>query len=570
MVYGSGYASADDVVGHELAHGVTDFSAHLFYYYQAGAINESLSDVFGELIDQSDGRGNDTAAVRWQMGEDLPIGAIRDMRDPTAFNDPDRIQSPNYFSGPEDRGGVHFNSGVNNKAAFLMTDGGVFNGRTVTALGLTKTAKINYEAQSNMLTSGSDYNDLYHILPQACNQLVGTIGITVANCVNHVAAVIATQMNLQPTTGVFHPEAPICAAGQVPTDLFYDNLENTASGNWTKGRIQGASNWAYPQSPNDYPGYDATVATSGKYNMWGDNPETTADFWIGKAVGVTVPAGKQTFLRFKHLYEFESGFSSNYDGGVIEYSINNGASWVDAGSLFKSAGDWGYQGSIASGLGNPLGGRQGYVGRSDGYFSSRATLTELAGKSVRFRYRIGADGSIGSYGWYLDDLRVYTCAAPVAPPPTTNKLQNPGFELDNNDDGRLDFWSWDSSALRMPTVKRTGQYALWLRAVDNQPFVFGQTVTGLTQGTTYTTQGYFNIPATTKLVNARLKIKWRNSANAIISTTVVKAYTDDNAGVWQFASVATVAPTATNNARVQLVVNGLSSTVYVDDLVFRP
>ncbi|MEJ7653020.1 MAG: hypothetical protein WKH64_06595 [Chloroflexia bacterium] len=38
MVYGAGYASADDVVGHELAHGVTDFSAHLFYYYQAGAI----------------------------------------------------------------------------------------------------------------------------------------------------------------------------------------------------------------------------------------------------------------------------------------------------------------------------------------------------------------------------------------------------------------------------------------------------------------------------------------------------------------------------------------------------
>ncbi|MEJ7653019.1 MAG: hypothetical protein WKH64_06590 [Chloroflexia bacterium] len=48
--------------------------------------------MFGELIDQSDGRGNDTAAVRWQMGEDLPIGDPRH-RDPTAFNDPDGCKS---------------------------------------------------------------------------------------------------------------------------------------------------------------------------------------------------------------------------------------------------------------------------------------------------------------------------------------------------------------------------------------------------------------------------------------------------------------------------------------------
>ena len=45
MAYGDGFASADDVVGHELTHGVTEFSSHLFYYFQSGAINESLSDV---------------------------------------------------------------------------------------------------------------------------------------------------------------------------------------------------------------------------------------------------------------------------------------------------------------------------------------------------------------------------------------------------------------------------------------------------------------------------------------------------------------------------------------------
>ena len=54
MVYGDGYASADDVVGHELTHAVTEHSANLLYYYQSGALNESMSDVFGETVDLED------------------------------------------------------------------------------------------------------------------------------------------------------------------------------------------------------------------------------------------------------------------------------------------------------------------------------------------------------------------------------------------------------------------------------------------------------------------------------------------------------------------------------------
>ena len=100
MYYGTGFTSGDDVVGHELAHGVTEFTSNLFYYYQSGAINESLSDVFGELVDLTNGRGTDTPAVRWQLGEDLPaIGVIRDMENPRppAAPDPDRMTSPDYF-----------------------------------------------------------------------------------------------------------------------------------------------------------------------------------------------------------------------------------------------------------------------------------------------------------------------------------------------------------------------------------------------------------------------------------------------------------------------------------------
>ena len=127
MAYGDGYAIGDDVTGHELTHGVTEFSSGLLYFFQSGAINEAMSDIFGEYVDQTTpSLGNDAAGVRWLIGEDIPIGAIRNMANPPAFGDPDRMGSPNYAEDPffDDQGGVHTNSGVANKAAFLITDGG--------------------------------------------------------------------------------------------------------------------------------------------------------------------------------------------------------------------------------------------------------------------------------------------------------------------------------------------------------------------------------------------------------------------------------------------------------------
>src|SRR5678809_204665 len=95
--------------------GVTQYTSNLFYYYQSGAINESLSDVFGEFIDQTNGHGNDAPSVKWLLGEDVAgLGAIRDMKNPSSFGQPDRMTSPYYYTGSGDSGGVHTNSGVNN------------------------------------------------------------------------------------------------------------------------------------------------------------------------------------------------------------------------------------------------------------------------------------------------------------------------------------------------------------------------------------------------------------------------------------------------------------------------
>ena len=174
MTYGDGFAAADDVVAHELSHGVTEYSSALVYSNQSGALNESYSDIFGEAVDLTNTGGNDSSAVRWDMGEDIPgIGAIRDMMDPTRFSDPDRTNSTYYYCGTSDSGGVHTNSGVPNKAFALMVDGGTFNGYTIAALGMDKSAAIEYRTNTVYLTSSAKMLDNYNGLIRSCGDLYG-------------------------------------------------------------------------------------------------------------------------------------------------------------------------------------------------------------------------------------------------------------------------------------------------------------------------------------------------------------------------------------------------------------
>lgn len=217
MYFGQGFAAADDVVAHELAHGFTQYESNLIYLNQSGALNESFSDVWGEFVDQSNGAGTDTPAVKWLMGEDVPgFGAIRNMKDPTTFGDPDRTCSPNFYEGSADNGGVHINSGVSNKLCYLLTDGDTFNGQTVTAMGIPLVADLYYEVQTNLLTSSSDYLDFYNALTQAAINL----GLNATQQANIEAACLAVEITAS-TSCVLPPPPPAnddCAAA-VPVTL---------------------------------------------------------------------------------------------------------------------------------------------------------------------------------------------------------------------------------------------------------------------------------------------------------------------------------------------------------------
>ncbi|WP_156722813.1 M4 family metallopeptidase [Streptomyces apocyni] len=138
MVFGDGdrevfldFTIPVDVIGHELAHGVTQYTANLAYFGQSGALNESLSDVFGSLIKQY-ALGQSAEAADWLIGagllaERINGKALRSMKEPgTAYDDPLLGKDPQpstmdgYVRTGRDNGGVHINSGIPNHAFYLV------------------------------------------------------------------------------------------------------------------------------------------------------------------------------------------------------------------------------------------------------------------------------------------------------------------------------------------------------------------------------------------------------------------------------------------------------------------
>lgn len=171
MVYGDGdgqmfqkggFTKCLDVIGHELTHGVTQFTAGLRYRSQSGALNESLSDVFGSLVKQHS-LGQSADQADWLIGEgilgpQLPGQALRSLKAPgTAFQfDNQPADMAHYVDLPDDgdprhdHGGVHINSGIPNHAFYLAA----------TALGgnaWEKAGSIWYRALTTRLKEDSDF-----------------------------------------------------------------------------------------------------------------------------------------------------------------------------------------------------------------------------------------------------------------------------------------------------------------------------------------------------------------------------------------------------------------------------
>ena len=193
MSYGDGNGSTFsplvtlDIAGHEMTHGVTQYTAGLTYANESGALNESMSDVFGAMV-ESYARGGAITADTWKIGEQCytPANgtgdALRYMDNPhlagnggyTADDDPDHYAE--RYTGTADSGGVHINSGIGNKAFYLAVAGGTHHrsGVTVTGMGSTNAARIWYRALTVYMTSSTNFSGARTATLNAATDLFGS------------------------------------------------------------------------------------------------------------------------------------------------------------------------------------------------------------------------------------------------------------------------------------------------------------------------------------------------------------------------------------------------------------
>lgn len=175
-----------DIAGHEMTHGVTQFTANLTYSNESGALNESMSDVFGAMV-ESYARGGTVNADTWKIGEQCytPANgtgdALRYMDNPhaagnggyTSDDDPDHYSE--RYTGTADNGGVHINSGIGNKAFYLVAAGGThhLSGVTTTGIGTGDAGRIWYRALTVYMTSSTNFSGARTATLNAATDLFG-------------------------------------------------------------------------------------------------------------------------------------------------------------------------------------------------------------------------------------------------------------------------------------------------------------------------------------------------------------------------------------------------------------
>jgi len=190
MVYGDGdedlpeekrlfnrFTISLDIIGHELTHGVTQYEANLAYWDQSGALNESMSDVFGSLVKQFQ-RKHTAAEADWIIGEGLFTSnvngvGIRSMKAPgTAYDDPVLGKDPqpghmdNYVKTVNDNGGVHINSGIPNHAFYVIA-------QTLGGYAWEEAGMIWYKTLTDKLTDRATFQEAADLTFEAAGELYG-------------------------------------------------------------------------------------------------------------------------------------------------------------------------------------------------------------------------------------------------------------------------------------------------------------------------------------------------------------------------------------------------------------
>ncbi|MGH8252303.1 MAG: M4 family metallopeptidase [Steroidobacteraceae bacterium] len=382
------------------------------------------------------GVGSDNS-VRWLMGEDAAAfgGAIRDMASPNCYLNPAKVTDDLYHCATSDNGGVHINSGVDNRAYSLLVDGGTFNGESVAPIGLTKAAHIWFKAKLAYQHPATDFADHADALEQSCSDLIGDnlasleTGapsgqmISASDCAQLAKAVDAVEFRTPPSQCNFQPllaQSPpaVCPAGKKAKKLFTDNFNNgTASmDRWTETH-EGTPDftlrdWSVVGNlPDGRAGkaFFAPDPTFGTCAVGGDESSVLHLDSPVISLPSTAPAPR---VVFDHWVATEP----LWDGGNVKISVNGGA-WQtipDAKFIYNAYNAT--LNTVTQGNTNPLAGQRGFTGTDGGEVEGSwgRTIIDLTGiaapkDKIKLRFDFGTDGCGGAFGWYVDNLQVLQC-----------------------------------------------------------------------------------------------------------------------------------------------------------------
>jgi hypothetical protein len=167
----------------------------------------------------------------------------------------------------------------------------------------------------------------------------------------------------------------------------------------------GAPGWSHSGTQDTWD-FSSTRVHSGAYSMHAANPSTPSDQMLVSPAFV-LPAGlPQTTLQFWNYQRMEDRNGGCYDGGLLEVTTDGGTTWTQINSGLQADP---YDGPIASGLGNPLSGKNAWCGDPQDWLNSVIDLGAYAGETAQFRFRLGTDNAVSREGWYIDDVAVQSC-----------------------------------------------------------------------------------------------------------------------------------------------------------------
>lgn len=400
MIYGDGGRIFEplpyglDVVGHEFTHGVIDATSQLIYEGQSGALNESYADVFGVMIDRDD----------WDIGEDViksppfPTPFLRSLEDPNARGNYDPrnplagIGQPasmsEYANLPNsrraDNGGVHINSGIPNRAAFLIAQ----------AIGRERFERIAYRALTQYLTPSSDFLDAANVTLRAAADLYGD---------DIVSSVRAGYDQVGITTNPTPNTPPIPAEGDIPNipPTGPDRDEPLPAGCTDvilNGGFESDEAWTEVVQ-GDTPLIDTQLPRSGRRSAWLGGQDQEALQYIYQDVRLPANATSAE-LRYARLLHFETtgllGLFSAEAIFTVAIANTSGDTLAVLAEYPSSAGD-------------------------DLWHNEDFDITRMAGNTIRVVFASENPRSNVS-SLFVDDVQLVVCTTGQGPaaPPTNN------------------------------------------------------------------------------------------------------------------------------------------------------